>query len=305
MTLLVMLVRREPLSGHRPMVRTPAAMCAPMEQTLKTTSPSWTWPHALGEREAVRGGISTCAVLPRGAAARKLGLCGVRTHEHQLVDIGRVWPTRWLLPMRAGVAMTRRARAPTALWPRGPSAHPREAFASSSWCAHTITRTLGGWRSNAGFGAVDMARCTRCRLDGPSALFGAAISRRVQALSGLGPRWCDHAAIAFDASATAADISGFVSGGGVTSGSMGVARSFARWPIYASLGNLQLPLPTSPPAVPPPPLSPPLLTCLVAIIVSVMLTRLRNFCHRAVATAAPPLSFMPSHTRLLVGASKP
>ena len=203
MTLLVMLVRQEPLSGHRPMVRTPAAMCAPMEQTLKTTSPSWTWPHALGEREAVRGGISTCAVRPRGAAARKLGLCGVRAHEHQLVDIGWVWPTGWLLPMRAGAAMTRRARAPTALWPRGPSAHPREAFASSSWCARTITRVLGGWRSNAGFGAVGMARCTRCRLDGPSALFGAAISRRAQALSGLGPRWCAHAAIAFNASATA------------------------------------------------------------------------------------------------------
>ena len=175
--LLVRLTKHEPLTEHRPVVRTSQHMCAAQENFNIAASPSWSWPHALGEREVGRGGSFASAAWPRAGAARKLGPGGPRTHHlcHRSLGIdparltGRPWS------MRASET-TAHVRVSTALRLRDP-ARPREELASFSSGARTCCPEKSGvGRPNAGVEAVGLARRTWRLLGVLPVLLGAAIS---------------------------------------------------------------------------------------------------------------------------------
>eukprot|EP00964_Phaeocystis_antarctica_P002477 scaffold1294_cov67-Phaeocystis_antarctica.AAC.1 len=139
-------------------------------------SPSWSWPHALGEREVGRGGSFASAAWPHAGAARKLGPGGPRTHhlcQYLGIDPARLTGRPW--SMRASET-TAHVRVSTALRLRDP-ARPREELASFSSGARTCCPEKSGvGRPNAGVEAVGLARRTWRLLGVLPVLLGAAIS---------------------------------------------------------------------------------------------------------------------------------
>ena len=129
LALLVRVTEHESLTTHRPLVRTAPVFAA--QKNLKIfASPSWSWPHALGEREVGGGGGFVSTAWPRDGAARELGPGSVRTHQLcQSVGIdlarltGRPQSSRTSEP-------TDHVRVPTALRLRDPAC-PREELAAS------------------------------------------------------------------------------------------------------------------------------------------------------------------------------
>ena len=179
LALLVRVTEHESLTTHRPLVRTAPVFAA--QKNLKIfASPSWSWPHALGEREVGGGGGSESAAWPRDGAARELGPGSVRTNQLcQSMGIDLAGLTGRPQSSRASEP-TVHARVLTALRLRD-SACPREESASFSSCARTRTcpEEPGGGRPNAGVEAVGLARCT-WRLLGALVLLGVAIPRFVR-----------------------------------------------------------------------------------------------------------------------------
>ena len=175
LALLVRLTKHEPLTEHRPVVRTSSQMCAAQENFNIAASPSWSWPHALGEREVGRGGSFASAAWPHAGAARKLGPGGVRTHQlckSVGIDLARL--TGRPRSMRANES-TAHSRASTALRLRDPACL-REGFASFFSCVRTWPQKSGVGRPNAGVEAAGLARRTWRLLGVLPVLLGAAIS---------------------------------------------------------------------------------------------------------------------------------
>ena len=132
LALLVRLTEHESLTEHRPLVRT-ASVCAAQKHLKISASPSWSWPHALGEREVGGGGGFVSTAWPRDGAARELGPGSVRTHQLcQSVGIDLARLTGRPQSSRASEP-TAHVRVPTALRLRDPAC-PREELASFSSC---------------------------------------------------------------------------------------------------------------------------------------------------------------------------
>ena len=146
LALLVRVTEHESLTTHRPLVRTAPVFAA--QKNLKIfASPSWSWPHALGEREVGGGGGSESAAWPRDGAARELGPGSVRTHQLcQSVGIDLARLTGRPQSSRASEP-TAHVRVPTALRLRDPACS-REELASFSSCARTssASRWASTWR---------------------------------------------------------------------------------------------------------------------------------------------------------------
>ena len=298
--LLVRLTKHEPLTEHRPVVRTSQHMCAAQENFDIAASPSWSWPHALGEREVGRGGSFASAAWPRAGAARKLGPGGPRTHHlcHRSLGIdparltGRPWS------MRASET-TAHVRVSTALRLRDP-ARPREELASFSSCARTCCPEESGvGRPNAGVEAVGLARRTWRLLGVLPVLLGAAISHFGHGAS-VAICFCAHAFTAkpgfcnYFLRLNETDATGRRKSGTIRRKNRNLAPAVAS-PVARVAGALLLP-PPSFAHPPPPPSSPPLLICLAATIVAAMLIhhhprRLRPHSppHHHLPACRPPL----------------